>query len=144
MTDFEEKVLSMLAEMHEQIDNIQSDQKQMRGQMSILQGDVIKMQSEMSSMYGDVIKSRENIKSMSGTLAVTHKTINTMQEEITDVRHSVATIEVEHGQKLGALFDSAVVSTEILEKVEHLQKTVDKLKFGEEVIKITEKIGYTA
>jgi chromosome segregation ATPase len=146
----EEKILTILeaiqeqiAEMHEQIDSIQAEQTQMRGQISIMQGDVINAKSEISDMHGSLIKANSEIKRVSGTAAVTHRAINAMQEEITGVRHSVAVIEVEHGQKLGALFDNMVMTGDFLSEFRQLRETVDKLDFGKEVLELLEKVGYT-
>jgi len=141
--NFEEKVLSMLEGIQGQIDSVQSEQKQMRGQMSIMQGDVINMQSEMSSMYGDVSKTKDDMKSLRGALVIADKKIDAIQEEITDVRHSVAVIENDHGKKLGALCDNISLAHDLLGEVRELRETVDKLDFGREVLELLERVGYS-
>jgi hypothetical protein len=59
-----------------------------------------------------------------------------LQEQIDGIHYSVSKIEIEHGEKIQMLCDSLVIGRETNQKIDRLQKTVDGLKFGDEVIRL--------
>jgi hypothetical protein len=87
------------------------------------------MQGQISDIHGRVTNIESEQKVMQGQ-------ISDLQEQTTNIHNSVVFIEVEHGKKIGALCDALVITEETSQKIDKLQNTVDKLKFGDEVIKL--------
>ena len=107
--------------------------------LSILEG----MQKEMTGMRGDITEMRGDNIEMRGDIAGLKKEMAGVQEgmkkmntRMTDMHNSICKIEIEHGEKLGLLSDSLPMTKIVLQKVDKLQDTVDKLKFGDDVIKL--------
>jgi hypothetical protein len=61
-------------------------------------------------------------------------------DKIENIRNSVVILE-SNGK---VLIDVLEVSKDVKQKVDKLQNTVDKLKFGDEVIKLVDKVSKNA
>jgi chromosome segregation ATPase len=90
------------------------------------------MQTDVSSLKTDVSSLKNDVSSLKNKVDNIETNIEQMQKDLTGVRNTVAVIEVEHGRKLNLLYETM---PEKIKKVDELQHTVEKLKFGNEVIR---------
>ncbi|MCL1866735.1 MAG: hypothetical protein FWF82_04930, partial [Oscillospiraceae bacterium] len=60
----------------------------------------------------------------------------TMSIRVNEIHENVAKLEIVHGGKIGALYDSLVGLKESTQDVVELRETVNSLKFGNEVIEL--------
>ena len=93
------------------------------------------MKSDISTMKSDILKMKDDISGLKrevSQIPEMKKNMAKMQKEIVEIKHdvrkisqSVAVIEVEHGDKLKALFDAFSSNRE---DIERNKKSIEKLK----------------
>ena len=115
----EEKILTLIEKMGSQLDKMDSRMEQMDSRME-------KMDSRISGIETQITDIQSDQKTMRGQVDKMHE--------------SICVIENEHGKKINALFDSIPIAEETSKKVDKLQDSVDKLKFGEEVIRFVNAV----
>ncbi|MCL1788759.1 MAG: hypothetical protein FWG33_00190 [Oscillospiraceae bacterium] len=76
-----------------------------------------KILSILESMQNEMTDMRKQMKSMDGRMDSMDRRMDSMQSEMTDMHESISVIEVEHGKKLGALFDAIPYMKEFLKKL---------------------------
>ena len=86
--------------------------------------------TEILSAVGDVI--RNEMKEVKDRLT-------NVENDITNIRHSIAVIEIEHGEKLDALYDGWLANTEKLERQSELEARVEKLEIDMAAVHMTLK-----
>lgn len=84
-----------------------------------IEGQLDDMQEEMKGMRND---------------------INTVDKRTLEMHQNIIQLEVDQDRRIGALEDASIVTKETSAKIDRLQDSVDKLKFGDSVIRIADKL----
>ncbi|MBS3947551.1 MAG: hypothetical protein KGZ57_04470, partial [Dethiobacter sp.] len=73
---------------------------------------------EIASAKDEIASAKDEIASAKDEIASAKDEIASAKDEIASVRATVARIENDHGQKLGALFDGYKLNSEKLDRIE--------------------------
>jgi len=82
-------------------------------------GKIFKFMTKMYAEMQDGFKSvNERLSSLEEDVGILKGDVGSVKEDVGNIKVTVAKIEVEHGQKLSALFDGYVQNSEKLDRIE--------------------------
>ena len=115
--NFENKMDTRLSKIEKEVAQI----PEMKSDISTMKSDILKMKDDISGLKREV----SQISEMKKNMAKMQKEIVEIKHDVRKISQSVAVIEVEHGDKLKALFDAFSSNRE---DIERNKKSIEKLK----------------
>ena len=115
--NFENKMDTRLSKIEKEVAQI----PEMKSDISTMKSDILKMKDDISGLKREVSQIPEKKKSITKI----PKEIVEIKHDVRKISQSVAVIEVEHGDKLKALFDAFSSNRE---DIERNKKSIEKLK----------------
>lgn len=115
--NFENKMDTRLSKIEKEVAQI----PEMKSDISTMKSDILKMKDDISGLKREV----SQIPEMKKNMAKMQKEIVEIKHDVRKISQSVAVIEVEHGDKLKALFDAFSSNRE---DIERNKKSIEKLK----------------
>ena len=126
-----------------QIEGNQDGIKGLQGEVKSLQDDVKVLQDDVKVLQDDVKVLQDDVKVLQDDMGeLKGKIIPQIQKDIRELSKTVAKIEVEHGEKLDALFDAFTMHSGKIEKNENRIIVCEKLlnKHSDEIYYLSSKI----
>ena len=122
--------------LQDNVKRLQDDVKVLQDNVKVLQDNVKVLQDNVKVLQDDVKVLQDDMGELKG------KIIPQIQEDIRKLSKTVAKIEVEHGEKLDALFDAFTMHSGKLEKHENRITICEKLlkKQDDEIYYLSSKI----
>lgn len=136
INELNQKMEKGFKELEIQIKGNQEGIKGLQGEVKSLQDNVKRLQDDVKVLQDDVKVLQDDMGELKG------KIIPQIQEDIRKLSKTVAKIEVEHGEKLDALFDAFTMHSGKLEKHENRITICEKLlkKQDDEIYYLSSKI----
>ena len=126
MTAFEEKILTLL-------EGMQTEQQGMKTELVNIKTEQQGIKTELSGIH-------TRLESIETEQQGMKQQLTSLDKNVEHIHGSVATIEEVHGQKIGALYDSIVISKELTRDFNELKGAVERIKFGDEVIRFVNAV----
>ena len=150
INELNQKMEKGFKELEIQIKGNQEGIKGLQGEVKSLQDNVKRLQDDVKVLQDNVKVLQDNVKVLQDDVKVLQddmgelkgKIIPQIQEDIRKLSKTVAKIEVEHGEKLDALFDAFTMHSGKLEKHENRITICEKLlkKQDDEIYYLSSKI----
>ena len=127
----------MLTQIMNAVSTLQESMTTMQGSMTTMQESVSTLQEDLSSFKEDVKEEFTAVKgdltAVKGDLTAVKQEVSTVKGDTQRTREIVTRMEIEHGQKLGALFDANSmnydkIKEEITPILEKHDDDIEKLK----------------
>ena len=143
INELNQKMEKGFKELEIQIKGNQEGIKGLQGEVKSLQDNVKRLQDDVKVLQDDVKVLQDDVKVLQDDMGeLKGKIIPQIQEDIRKLSKTVAKIEVEHGEKLDALFDAFTMHSGKLEKHENRITICEKLlkKQDDEIYYLSSKI----
>lgn len=108
----EDKIIEYLASIQQSVVGIQEDVSGLKKDVSVLQEDVSDLKKNVSVLQEDVSDLKQRV--------------TRLEDDSQFIKGVVSKIEVEHGKKLGALFDGFFISREIVATYDDRLRKVER------------------
>mgnify|MGYP000870379993 CR=1 FL=1 len=132
MTDreFQKFMIEKMAELSENVNSLQQNVNSIQQDVNGLHQDVNSLQQDVNSLQQDVNGLHQDVNSL-------QQDVNGLHQDVNSLRQVVTRIEINHGEKLSALFDGYEVIKETLDDHTHrLERIEAKLETHEIQIKV--------
>ena len=129
LDNFENEVKTNISEIKTDINEIKQEQKEMKHDINEMKHEIKEIKQKQEETSHEIKEMKHEIKEIKQE----QKEMKHKQEEMHD---SIMNIEIDHGRKIGVLLDAIPISQEASQKIDKLQVTVEKLKFGDDVVKL--------
>ncbi|MCL2386883.1 MAG: hypothetical protein FWC89_04945 [Defluviitaleaceae bacterium] len=118
--NFEEKVLSTL-------DLLVSEVGEVKTRLTGVETEVAEVKIRLAKVETEVTELKDRVEDLD-------ESVTELKDRVEDLSETVAVIEVEHGQKLGALFDGYKLVSEGLQRLPEFGETIEKVSMIENVV----------
>ncbi len=110
-----DKIFEFMTKMYAEM---QDGFKGVNERLTSLESDYGVLKEDVGALKGDFGGFKEDVGTLKGDFGVLKGDFGSLKEDVGSIRATVAKIEVEHGQKLSALFDGYVQNSDKLDRIE--------------------------
>jgi archaellum component FlaC len=133
----EEKILSAIEALNGRFGNVENQLERIETDISGLKTDVSDLKTDVSGLKTDVSGLKTDVSELKGKVNILEGKVDTLDKKADDTHNNLICFENEMAPMIRAIKEQhTVANKELLPKVEKLQETVEKLKFGESVIRL--------
>ena len=127
----------MEKEMLQQVlSKLDSFENEVKTNINGIKTDICEMKHEIKDMKHEIKEIKQEQKEMKHEIKEIKQEQKEMKQKQEEMHDSIMNIEIDHGRKIGVLLDAIPLSQETSQKIDKLQDTVEKLKFGDDVVKL--------